>query len=106
MAADLAQDHAVARAQAQGRRAQAAQKNSRRNKPWHRNKLAPVPSGGRTPLLYGTVAVAELLSVSRVKVYELIKSGRLIARKNDKATVVLHTDLLAYVHSLPIAVLK
>ncbi|MBM3557417.1 MAG: helix-turn-helix domain-containing protein [Alphaproteobacteria bacterium] len=37
----------------------------------------------------------------KASVYKAIKSGRLVARKNGRRTVVLHSDLLAWLNSLP-----
>ena len=51
-------------------------------------------------LLYRVGEVAEFLSVSRSKVYELMYSGRLPSVKLDGARRVRGTDLRAFVESL------
>jgi hypothetical protein len=40
-------------------------------------------------------------TVSRSKIYQDIASGRLIARKHGRRTIILHTDLVKYLESLP-----
>lgn len=47
--------------------------------------------------------VAEHLNVSRSKVYELLKSGRLRSVHIDRTRLVRHADLEAYVASLTTA---
>ena len=41
--------------------------------------------------------------IGHTKLYQLIGSGRLIARKLDGATVILHDDAEAWARSLPLA---
>jgi len=40
--------------------------------------------------------------VGRTKIYEAIKTGALRARKFGRRTVILHDDLRAFLHNLPI----
>ena len=54
-------------------------------------------------LLYRIPEVAEDLSVSRSKVYELLKSGELRSVHIDRTRLVRALDLQAYVDSLAAA---
>src|SRR6185312_3640007 len=54
-------------------------------------------------LLYRIPAVAEHLSISRSKVYELLKSGELRSVHIDRTRLVRARDLQAYVDSLAAA---
>lgn len=54
--------------------------------------------------LYSIPEVAEHLNVSRSKVYELLKSGRLRSVHIDRTRLVRHADLEAYVASLTTAI--
>lgn len=51
-------------------------------------------------LLYRVTEVAAHLSVSRSKVYELLKSGELQSVHIDRSRLVRRCDLEAYVESL------
>jgi excisionase family DNA binding protein len=51
-------------------------------------------------LLYRIPEVAEHLSISRPKVYELLKSGELRSVHIDRSRLVRACDLQAYVDSL------
>jgi len=51
-------------------------------------------------LLYRVTEVAAYLSVSRSKVYELLKSGELQSVHIDRSRLVRRSDLEAYVESL------
>jgi excisionase family DNA binding protein len=51
-------------------------------------------------LLYRIPEVAEYLSISRSKVYELLKSGELPSVHIDRSRLVRARDLQAYVDSL------
>lgn len=53
--------------------------------------------------LYRIPEVAEHLNVSRSKVYELLKSGRLRSVHIDRTRLVRHADLETYVASLTTA---
>jgi excisionase family DNA binding protein len=39
--------------------------------------------------------------VGRTKLFEAIRSGKLVARKNGKRTLILHQDLLKFLEDLP-----
>lgn len=41
--------------------------------------------------------------IGRTKIYEAISDGKLIARKFGKRTIVLRTDLQAFLFALPVA---
>jgi len=53
------------------------------------------------PLAYRVSEVARLIGVGRSKVFELIKAGDLPARKLGGATVILRSDLIAFLDSAP-----
>lgn len=52
-------------------------------------------------LAYRVSEVARLIGVGRSKVFELIKAGDLPARKLGGATVILRSDLIAFLDSTP-----
>lgn len=54
-------------------------------------------------LLYRIPEVASHLSLSRSKVYELLKSGELPSVHIDRSRLVRKSDLEAYVDSLAVA---
>ena len=52
------------------------------------------------------LSISETCAVTglgRTKLYEAISSGRLTARKFGKRTLILKSDLLAFLSSLPLA---
>ena len=55
----------------------------------------------QTPRAYSIPDVMHALSVGRDKIYGLIREGRLPARKIGRRTVVLESDLQAFLESLP-----
>jgi excisionase family DNA binding protein len=59
-----------------------------------------------TTIAYKVRQVANRLGIDRVGVYALIRSGRLIARKYGKRTLILESDLEAFIQSLPKAELE
>jgi hypothetical protein len=46
---------------------------------------------------------AEVSDTSRTRIFEAIRTGKLVARKAGKRTLIMHDDLVAYVRSLPVA---
>lgn len=54
------------------------------------------------PAAYRPATAAEYIGVSRARLYELIQSGHIEARKLGSATVVLRSELDRYLASLPI----
>jgi excisionase family DNA binding protein len=54
------------------------------------------------PAAYRPAAAAQYIDVSRSRLYELIQTGQIEARKLGSATVVLRTELDRYLASLPI----
>ena len=54
-------------------------------------------------LLYRVSEVATYLSISRSKVYELLKSGQLQSVRIDRTRLVRKADLEVYVESLAVA---
>jgi excisionase family DNA binding protein len=55
-----------------------------------------------TPLAYSIVEACEASGVGRTSIYEAINSGKLIARKNGRRTVILCDDLRRWLQSLPV----
>lgn len=53
------------------------------------------------PIAYRPDSAAEVTGLSRTRIYELIASGEIPARKDGRCTVILHEDLEAFVRSLP-----
>ena len=67
---------------------------------------ADEPIAARIPrdlerLAYRPGTAARCIEVSRSQIYELIRSKRLRARKLGGSTLVLHSDLVAFLESLP-----
>jgi excisionase family DNA binding protein len=56
------------------------------------------------PLGYTIEAAARESGSGRTKLYAAIKCGRLKARKDGRRTIILRSDLLAYLESLPVLV--
>lgn len=54
-----------------------------------------------TPLAYSPNEAAKAIGHSRTRVYELIASGQLRAKKDGRRTVILHAELERYLAELP-----
>lgn len=54
-----------------------------------------------TPLSYRVDDAATMLGIGKSKVWELISTGRLGARKIDGATVILHSALVDFLDASP-----
>ena len=52
-------------------------------------------------LAHSIPEAAKIASVGRSFLYEEIRTGRLIARKAQGRTLILHQDLVAYLSNLP-----
>lgn len=64
---------------------------------------ASPPEASRfTPLAYRVDAAADVIGVSPSKVWTLIGEGRLPARRLDRATIIRHEDLVAFINGLPL----
>ena len=57
----------------------------------------------RDKLAHAIPEAAEIADVGRTLIYDEINAGRLVARKARGRTVILHTDLVAWLASLPTA---
>lgn len=57
-------------------------------------------SGGR--LAYSVPEAAEMIGVSRSRMYQLMAEGVIAARRLGGRTLVLHDDLVRYLGSLPV----
>jgi excisionase family DNA binding protein len=53
-----------------------------------------------TPLAYSIAEACEVARIDRTSIYEAINSGKLIARKNGRRTVILSDDLRRWLQSL------
>lgn len=62
---------------------------------------APSASAPGERLAYGVDEAAACLGLSRAHVYRLIAQGRLQPRKSGKRTLILRSDLVAFLESLP-----
>lgn len=58
-------------------------------------------ASGSRPVANTVVDVLRRVGISRTKFYQEINAGRLKARKIGSKTVVLETDLQAYLDALP-----
>ncbi len=63
-----------------------------------------IPSDAPYRLTYRPAEVAQLLGLGRSKTLALIADGTIPSVKIDRARLVLHTDLVAYVESLRVEV--
>jgi excisionase family DNA binding protein len=54
-----------------------------------------------TPLAYTIAEACEVSGVGRTTIYKAIKTGKLIARKSGRRTIILADDLAAWLRSLP-----
>lgn len=62
-----------------------------------------VPATQRfVPLAYRVDDAAQIVGVSISKFYDLIREGRLPARKLDGSTIIRHDDLTAFIDGLPL----
>jgi hypothetical protein len=67
-------------------------------------KLEQAASKGEPPrLAYSIAEFAVASDSSRAVLYEAIKQGRLKARRHGGRTLILHSEGLAYLESLPLA---
>lgn len=53
-------------------------------------------------LAYRVKDLCTLLSMSKTIIWDDIRSGRLVSRRRDGVTLVLHDDVVNYLNSLPI----
>jgi excisionase family DNA binding protein len=53
------------------------------------------------PVAHRVKEVAQLARVGRTLIYDEIKHGRLVARKVGRRTVILRSDLEAWLNTLP-----
>ena len=55
----------------------------------------------KTLLAYSIAQACEIANIGRTSIYNAIKSGKLIARKNGRRTVILAEDLRQWLQDLP-----
>lgn len=55
------------------------------------------------PVVYNVQELVAVTGLSRSKIYEEMKAGRLSARKVGRRTIFLDTEVQTYLASLPIA---
>lgn len=53
-------------------------------------------------LAYKPGTAAEAVDTGRTTIYDAMRSGQLPARKLGTTTLILHDDLVAWLHSLPL----
>lgn len=53
------------------------------------------------PMVYTTSEAATLLKIGKTRLYQLLDTGRLPARRLGGKLLILHSDLMNYVESLP-----
>ncbi|MEH2569653.1 hypothetical protein V1289_009280 [Bradyrhizobium sp. AZCC 2289] len=58
------------------------------------------------PIAYPPATAAVASGRTRTRIFGAIKSGELIARKDGKATIIEHDELMRWVRSLPIVQAK
>ncbi|MCJ2054677.1 helix-turn-helix domain-containing protein [Methylobacterium sp. J-070] len=54
------------------------------------------------PLAYHPKDAATMLGVSKSTIYQMVADGALPARKLGASTVLLHSDLVAFLEALPL----
>jgi hypothetical protein len=59
-----------------------------------------------TPLAYPPTAAAVASGRTRTRIFGAIRSGELKARKDGKATIIEHDELMRWVRSLPVVQAK
>jgi hypothetical protein len=65
-----------------------------------RSQTMPPPTGPPA-LAYNTFQAAKVAGICRSLLYREIAAGRLIARKHGRRTIILDTDLRAWLAALP-----
>jgi predicted DNA-binding transcriptional regulator AlpA len=55
------------------------------------------------PLAYRIGVAAQMIGISKSKMYELVNKGAIRTRKIEGATIVLRSDLEAFLAALPVA---
>lgn len=65
-------------------------------------RAAPPDTRASRPLAYRPKDAADMLSVSKSTIYQMIAEGALPARKLGASTVILRSDLVALLEALPL----
>lgn len=55
-------------------------------------------------LAYSIDQLSDMTSIGRTKIYDEIKERRLVARKSDGRTIVLHEEAMAWLRAMPTVV--
>ena len=55
------------------------------------------------PLAYRIGVAAQMIGISKSKMYEMVNKGAIRTRKVEGATIVLRSDLEAFLAALPVA---
>jgi hypothetical protein len=53
------------------------------------------------PVAHSPERAAELASLSRTRIFEAMRAGKLPAKKAGRRTLIVHEDLVRFVQSLP-----
>ena len=65
---------------------------------------APLPATRRfVPISYRVPDAAEMIGISPARLWDIIAQKRIVARRIDGATVIMHDDLHAFVAGSPVA---
>jgi hypothetical protein len=64
--------------------------------------IEPSPIVRAAKLAYRVEELHDAAGIGRTRAFELIREGKLKARKDGANTIVLREDLEAYLHSLPL----
>jgi excisionase family DNA binding protein len=65
-----------------------------------RSKVTKIPPETAQAQSYNLHQVAAITGLGRTTLYEMIKRGKLVARKVGVRTIVLQEDLAAFLHGL------
>jgi hypothetical protein len=65
---------------------------------------SPHPTGAdMRPLAYRIGVAAQMIGISKSKMYELASKGAIRTRRIEGATIILRSDLEAFLAALPVA---
>jgi excisionase family DNA binding protein len=58
------------------------------------------------PIAYPIERVPAVTGLTRTKVYEAVRAGRLAARKVGRSTLIEHAELMRFVQALPVRAIR
>ncbi|MEQ1771464.1 MAG: helix-turn-helix domain-containing protein [Devosia sp.] len=56
----------------------------------------------QVPLSVTIEQAVEVTGIGRSKMFEAVREGKLLARKSGSRTIVLYSDLIKFIESLPV----